>query len=83
MFPSAISDEPDLAANRFTKSSGVEVPNATIVSPITREGIPNRFESEAEPFTRRSAPFSKKITPNMNKSCSSMKLEGKMFYKNN
>ena len=38
-FPSATSDDPCIAEDTLTASSGVDVPNATIVNPITIELI--------------------------------------------
>jgi hypothetical protein len=42
-------------AKRLTMSSGIEVPKATIVRPITRLEIPSFFAREEAPRTRISA----------------------------
>ncbi|KKU45883.1 MAG: hypothetical protein UX62_C0026G0013 [Microgenomates group bacterium GW2011_GWA2_46_7] len=41
----------------LTTSSGIEVPKATIVSPIAISETPKRLAKEEEPLTRKSAPF--------------------------
>lgn len=56
-FPSARSVCPLIAENTFTKSSGAEVPNATIVSPITSGEIHNSCAIEEAHFTSTSAHF--------------------------
>ncbi len=63
MFPIAISAEPASADCRETTSSGVEVPNATIVSPITRSDIPKRLAIEPAPSTKKSAPLIRSAKP--------------------
>jgi len=52
---------PFIAENIFTKSSGALVPKATIVSPITRDDIPNLFAILDAPLTKKSAPLIKTI----------------------
>ncbi len=52
IFPNAMSPLPLTAAMMFTISSGIEVPKATIVNPITNVGIPNFLASDEEPSTR-------------------------------
>lgn len=47
----------------LTNNSGMVVPIETIVRPITRLEIFRRCASEEEPFTRRSAPFMRKMIP--------------------
>jgi hypothetical protein len=51
------------ADNTFTKSSGALVPNATIVSPITRGEIPNLAAKADAPLTSTSAHFIRTINP--------------------
>jgi len=65
-FPIARSGAPFVAAIMLTRSSGAEVPNAIIVSPITSVEILRRFAIEAAPSTRRSAPFKRITKPTMN-----------------
>lgn len=57
IFPRAISLLPFILARTLTVSSGMEVPKATTVRPMTRLEIPNFFALDAEPETRKSAPF--------------------------
>jgi hypothetical protein len=45
----------------LTTSSGADVPNATIVSPITRSDIRSFLASEDAPSTRKSAPLMRRI----------------------
>jgi hypothetical protein len=64
-FPRTISLFHWILASRLTISSGIEVPNATIVRPITRLEIPNFFAREEAPRTRISAQPIKIARPNM------------------
>lgn len=57
IFPSASSELPEKLANKFTISSGKDVPNDTIVRPITISEILNRLPIEDAPSTRKSAPL--------------------------
>ena len=51
------------AEETLTVSSGAEVPNATIVSPITIGGIRKRLATEAEPSVNPLAPRRMRISP--------------------
>ena len=61
--PIAISVLPFILAIKLTINSGVEVPKATIVSPITILDILYFLASEADPSTKKSAPFINKTKP--------------------
>ena len=67
IFPIAISVLPFILAKIFTKSSGIEVPKATIVKPMTMFEIFNLLAIEAEPSTNRLAPLTKTKKPTINK----------------
>ena len=54
--PIAISVLPLKEDMRLTMSSGAEVPNATIVKPITRSLTPHYLATAAEPSVRQLAP---------------------------
>jgi hypothetical protein len=56
IFPIAIPDLPYNAAFKLTPSSGREVPNATMVSPITNLEIFNLEAIWTDDFTNQSAP---------------------------
>ena len=62
-FPMAISLLPFTAAVILTASSGALVPNATIVSPIIKDGIRRRLAIEEAPSTNQSAPFTSRKNP--------------------
>lgn len=64
-FPRAISLFSCILAKRLTISSGIEVPKATIVRPITRLEMPSFFASEEAPRTRISAQPIRIARPNM------------------
>lgn len=64
-FPRAMSLLPRILARRLTVSSGSDVPNATTVKPMTRLETPKRLAIEAEPETRKSAPFTRMMRPTM------------------
>ncbi len=49
------------------KSSGMEVPNATIVIPMTKDDMPYFLAIEDEPSTKRSAPLINITKPVINK----------------
>ena len=51
------------AANKFTKNSGNEVPNATTVKPIIKVLTPNLFDKAIEPSTNRFDPLTNKNKP--------------------
>jgi hypothetical protein len=61
IFPSTISLASFTLPITFTTNSGADVPNATIVSPITKSDICNFFANDDAPSTRKSAPFIKRI----------------------
>ena len=61
--PIAMSALPLRAEETLTVSSGAEVPNATIVSPITIGGIRKRLATEAEPSVNPLAPRRMRISP--------------------
>ena len=61
--PMAMSALPLRAEDTLTVSSGAEVPNATIVSPITMEGIRRRLATEAAPSVSPLAPRRMIINP--------------------
>jgi hypothetical protein len=48
-----------------TNISGADVPNATIVSPMTRRLTPRLLASPAAPYTKRSAPQTTATKPTM------------------
>ena len=51
MFPMTISERPSAEATEFTTSSGAEVPNATIVNPITKSDTLFFFANDEAPST--------------------------------
>ena len=55
-FPSTIPVFPDSEAKKLTMNSGADVPNATIVRPMTMFGMLYRFASDDAPSTSMSAP---------------------------
>ena len=56
-FPIAMSALPFKAEEILTVSSGADVPNATMVSPMTIEGIRKRLAMEAAPSVKPFAPI--------------------------
>ena len=70
--PTARSGVPFRAEATLTKSSGADVPAATIVSPITISEMFIRRASEDAPSVRRSAPHSTSVMPTMIKTISSI-----------
>ncbi len=62
-FPRAISLLSFNAAVTLTASSGREVPRATIVSPITMDGIPSFLAISEAPSTKKSAPLTSRAKP--------------------
>lgn len=50
-------------AKRLTKSSGRDVPNETIVRPMSQLETPSFFARLEEPSTRKSAPLTNNIRP--------------------
>ncbi len=63
ILPSAMPELPRRPAMVLITSSGMEVPKATTVKPITKEEMPNFLATEDDPSTSISAPLSKKINP--------------------
>lgn len=63
----AMSVVPLKLAIIFTNSSGVEVPKATTVNPMTKSETFNRLAIDEAPSTRRSAPLSNKTNPMMSR----------------
>ena len=63
ILPSTRSFASDKLHTIFTTNSGVEVPNATMVSPITRSEILNLFARDEAPSTSQSAHFIKMVMP--------------------
>ena len=61
--PTAISGVSLRADIKLTKNSGIDVPQATMVSPMTISGTPKRRANELAPSVRRSAPTSTNVTP--------------------
>lgn len=61
--PMAISALPLRAEDTLTVSSGAEVPNATMVSPITMGGMRKRLATEAAPSVNPLAPRRMRINP--------------------
>ena len=57
MFPNARSEALFSPAVTFTKNSGADVPNDTMVRPITTCDIPKRKAIDEAPSTNRSAPL--------------------------
>ncbi len=62
-FPIAMVDEFDKTALRLITNSGKDVPNATTVSPITKEDSFNRFAKKTALLTNQSAPKNKNAPP--------------------
>ena len=67
IFPKDMSEFPFMLAKTETINSGAEVPKATIVKPITKLEMPNFLAIDEEPSINISAPFIKKIKPNIKK----------------
>ena len=65
--PMAISELPLALETMFTISSGMDVPNETMVNPITKSDNPNLLPNEVEPFTRKSAPLINITKPIINR----------------
>ena len=63
MFPTAMSEDPDVLAKIFTISSGILVPIDTIVRPITISDTLYFLAMDADPATNQSAPFISKTNP--------------------
>ena len=67
-FPIEISAFPLIAALMLTAASGMDVPIATMVRPITICGILNLFAMLEAPSTKKSAPLAKNTKPRIKKS---------------
>ena len=61
--PTAISFAPSSAAVTLTASSGADVPNATIVSPMMSGDTPRRRARPDAPETNQSAPLTSRAKP--------------------
>ena len=61
--PTAMSALPFRADDTLTVSSGADVPKATMVSPITMEGIWKRLATDAAPSVRQLAPTKIRSNP--------------------
>ena len=59
MFVIARSVEPSATETMFTTNSGIDVPKATTVRPMTRSLIPNRLAIADAPSTSQSAPLTR------------------------
>jgi hypothetical protein len=66
IFPMAMSVFPWKLAVRLTINSGAEVPNATMVSPITKDGTLNLRANELDPSTSIPAPLISRTNPTIN-----------------
>ena len=62
-FPMAMSALPFRAEDTLTVSSGAEVPKATMVSPITMEGMRKRLATDAAPSVSPLAPKRMRRSP--------------------
>ena len=76
-FPTAKSGVPLRAETKLTQNSGIEVPMATIVNPITICDTFIRSASETAPSVRRSAPHKTSTTPAKTKKTLSQMLSEK------
>lgn len=63
MLPSAIWVLFVMLALRFTKNSGIDVPNATTVKPMTKLETLSLFAKDDAPSTKRCAPAIKSKKP--------------------
>ena len=63
IFVMARSVDPSATDTIFTTNSGIEVPNATTVKPMTKSDMPKRLAMADAPSTRKSAPLTKAIKP--------------------
>src|SRR3989344_1082861 len=67
ILPMAISVLPWMLAKILTINSGADVPNATMVSPITKAEMPNFLAIDEAPSTKKSAPLTRKANPAIRK----------------
>ena len=79
-FPIIKSECPFIQDVIVIKISGKEVPIATIVSPISISESPNFLAMLVADFTKKSAPFTRKIKPIIIKSISCNKLFSPLFF---
>ena len=63
MFPKIMSEYPLKDATELTTNSGAEVPNETIVKPMTKSDILFFFAKDEDPFTNQLAPNIKQANP--------------------
>ena len=63
ILPMAMSVFPWMLAIMLTINSGADVPNATMVSPITKDEMPNFLATEEAPSTKKLAPLIRKTKP--------------------
>ncbi len=75
ILPMAIAAFPWRLALRLTNNSGVEVPKATTVSPITRSETCNRRARDEAPSTSQPAPAKRSINPIASKIYESMAVK--------
>jgi len=68
MLPIAISVLPLRADNMLITNSGVDVPMDTMVRPMTKSGILNRFANDEAPPTKRCAPTKMIASPTIKNS---------------
>ena len=74
--PTARSGVPLMADIRLTKNSGIDVPMATTVRPITIWGMPMRSANATEPSVSLSAPHNTTATPATSSNACSHTFEG-------
>ena len=63
IFVMARSVEPSATDTILTTNSGIEVPNATTVKPMTKSDMPKRLAMAEAPSTRKSAPLTNATKP--------------------
>lgn len=67
IFPIAMSSDPFMPAVKLTANSGLEVPKATTVKPITMGLMPRLWDKFEEPLTSHSAPKYTPVIPTINR----------------
>jgi hypothetical protein len=77
----AISVVPLTLATILTNNSGVEVPKATTVNPMTRSETFNRLAMDEAPSTRRPAPLINKTNPIIRKIYGNMAVQYGLSFK--
>jgi hypothetical protein len=80
ILPIAIEELPCVLATMLTKSSGEDVPNATIERPMTRSETPSFLVSEEAPLTSRSAPSTSTGKPTMRRMYINIGVYGSIGY---